>query len=249
MKRIFIFIAIAVIMSGCSEHQKPTVWYKDIVTEYSAEGNGNAFDYTEIKERLPDIEPEKRQEILALSDDKINSMTTEELLITCLDYPLFGDLFFYNDLTAGFRNVSERYNGLQALLKRNDVGEVITAFYGQVEIEKVLTTDEYGVLRLEYLELMMSTDSVLNSADKKVRRELFRICAENCNTIIEEYSQALSTLSLVRIACKILYLDNDEFREFADSDSAVTDFLGGSGAGGISEQSRKEITRLAKQYM
>ncbi len=167
MKRVGI-IAAAGILAGAfaiaglraydaakPEPPKSEVWYKDVAASYLGVDLANTYDYTEFDKQIPQIEPAKRAEFLAVPEEKLAAMTTEELLVTCLDYPIFMDIFFFNTPEMGFKSIYRRYNGLQALLERNDAGEVLTEFYSHIDPEQASKTDEYGALRVKYLELII----------------------------------------------------------------------------------------------
>lgn len=221
--------------SKISEPPSSTIWYKDIMQD-----TGNAFDYTELAKQVPQIEPKDRKEFLALSEEQINSMTTAELLVTCLDYPLFGDMFFYEGVN-GFAALVEQYNGLQALLERNDAGEVLGTFYCAVDLDAVVRTDEYGALRFVYLNNMLSYGDLLSSMSPKTRRELFDKCVSDHKTINECYSTIFNSFQTARIAVKLRYIDSPEFREFADNNDSVVNFINGSGS--VSVECWEEIWR------
>lgn len=228
------------------EQTEQTIWYKDIAAAYFANGIGNAFDYTELSEQIPNIEPKDRQELLALSEEQINSMTTGELLVTCLDYPLFANIFFYDNNITGLTAVAGQYNGLLALLARADAGDVLVGFYGAVSLDSVLQTDSFGTLRLEYLEAMLLSDEVLCSIDSDRRRELFNICVSNISDIYEKYLSEFSPYPAVRIAGKILYIDSPDFKELVDNNREIADFLKGARC---SEETWDRVVNSIQEFM
>lgn len=241
-------IVAAAYASSTTEPYSSTIWYKDVMTVYSPQGTNNAFDYNELSEQIKEIEPSGRKELLALSEEQINSMTTAELLVTCLDYPLFGDIFFYDDITSGFNAVVERYNGLQALLKRSDVGDVLVDFYDAVELNNVLGTDNLGSLRLTYLEMMLSSEKVLGSISLETRRKLYDKCVSNYKEINEKYSSTLNSTACARIAGKVLYIDSPDFKALADGNDSVVNFLNGSGVVEYSEETWKQVEDCVKKF-
>ena len=241
--------AAAAVVGTTPEPAEQVIWYKDIAAAYPAGGVNNAFDYTELSEKIPEIEPKDRQAILALSEEQINSMTTGELLVTCLDYPLFGDFCFYDNAVVGFERVVDNYNGLQALLARDDVGEAAYSFYSAVDLEKVIDTDDFGSLRLNYLTLLISDDRVLENMTSELRQRLVRICAENCAAIYENYNGKLSYIFTARLAGKILFIESDEFKSFAESSEAVGYFLETGTMGGCSDEDWNKIVQFIAEYI
>ncbi len=238
MKHIAIFITLGVLAaallvgmigSKALAASEPVIWYKNTAEECFAESVDNAFDYTELSKQIPETPASERNQLLALSDEQINSMTTAELLVTCLDYPLFFYIVFYDTDKEGFEAIVDQYNGLQALLEREDLGNVLAKFYSAVDLNDVIKTDRPGTFRLRYLELIILSDGVLDSMDSDARKELFKACITNCGNISRKYSSELSSYQTSRIAGNILYLDSPEFKELADSNRSIKDFLDGSG--------------------
>lgn len=234
--------------NGNTAPRSPITWYKDVVTVYSPQGTNNAFDYTELSERIRDIEPVERKKSLDLSQERIDSMTTTELLVTCLDYPLFGDIFFYDNVTSGFNTIAKRYNGLQALLERDDVGDVLVEFYSAVDLENVLATDDLGALRMTYLEMIIASDQVLDSMSLKTRHKLYDKCVSNYKEINEKFSSKLNPAASARIAGKILYIDSPDFKELADKTDSVLDFLNGYGFVEYSEETLTQVEDCVKKF-
>lgn len=261
MKHIGIYIVsgllvLALTVSGISayaassaEHDKPTVWYKDIATTYSTRGTDNAFNYTELNAQIPDIEPCDRNEVLALSKGQVMSMSTEELLVTCLDYPLFGDFALFDNSVMGFERVSDRYNGLQALMNREDVGDVLCDFYAQINLDKVLSTDEFSHLRFEYLTLLFADDKVVQKISPENRKAIIKQCVQNCTDMYSKYKGQLNYIQTARLAGKIMCLENTQFAELVKSSEVIQDFLNTGIVGNYSDEEWKQVVKYVMEYV
>lgn len=64
----------------------------------------------------------------------IDSMTTRALYLSCLDYPLFGDMFAFNSLNQGFENFYNNFNGLREFLGRPDASDVVLQEYQATDL-------------------------------------------------------------------------------------------------------------------
>lgn len=65
-----------------------------------------------------------------IPDDILDTMTTRQLLLTCVDYPLAADALAYADLnTDPFEFVIGKHNGLTELFKRPDFSAELAALY------------------------------------------------------------------------------------------------------------------------
>ncbi len=260
LKRVGIIAAVGILaaalaIAGLSvyaaakpEPPKSGVWYKDIAASYLGVDLANVYDYTELDKQLPQIAPADRAEFLAVPEEKLAAMTTEELLVTCLDYPSYFEIWAFSSLEQGFGIIYNRYNGLRALLERDDVGEALTAFYSHIDLEQVLSKEKYDPFRLKYLELIIEHAVDNMSADS--RRELFEVCREKFTAISEEYGDDYSPIMTIGIAGKILYKESDDLKSFVDGNEDVKGFLGVSDVytGFISEENYKQLCRMVMEY-
>ncbi len=230
------------------ESSKSGVWYKDIAASYLGVDLANTYDYTELDKQLPQIEPADRAEFLAVPEEKLNAMTTEELLVTCIDYPSYWEILAYSTSEMGFNSIYRRYNGLQALLERDDAGEVLTEFYSHIDPEQVLSLEENDPFRLNYLELII--EHAVDNMSAGSRRELFEVCREKFTAISEQYGDDHSPIMTIGIAGKILYKESDDFKSYVDGNEDVKGFLGVSSVhtGFISEENYKQLCRMVMEY-
>lgn len=71
----------------------------------------------------------ERLNAMQVPSDVLANMETEELVITCMNYPaalLYGA---YSNDYVGIRNIISQFNGLQELLKRKDALKYLTKVY------------------------------------------------------------------------------------------------------------------------
>ncbi len=107
--------------------------------------------------------------------DLLRKLTTEALFVTCLHYPLFGDLFAYNDFQLGFDRVKANFNGLQELLGRDDVGKEALKVYKKMDdLGSPQSTDSDERWRYMYAEMLLSQAEVLGKMGEGERKELLR---------------------------------------------------------------------------
>lgn len=259
MKRIVIIAAAGILAAlaivglnvyAASKPEPPRtgVWYKDIAVSYLGVDLANTYDYTELAKQIPQIEPVDRAEFLAVPEEKLAAMSTEELLVTCLDYPSFWEILAFSTLQQGFGCIYDRYNGLQELLERDDVGEVLTEFYSHIDLEQVLSEEKNDSFRLKYLELIIQHAVDNMSADS--RHELFEASRKMFTEISEKYSDVYHPIMNMAIAGKILYKDSENFKSYVDENEGVKGFLGVSRVytGYISEEDYKELCRMILEY-
>jgi hypothetical protein len=237
---------VATIVGESAFSSNSTIWYKDNPITIDAE---DAYDYSVLTETVKQTEPSERKELLKVPEITLINMSTEGLIVTCLDYPLFGNIVFYDSLSLGFDAIVSQYNGLQNLLERSDSGEKLADFYIAIDFNTLLNSDKYNSLRLKYLELLLSDERILNSMSYEKRETLLNCTIENCIKFNSEFQGAFNPNTTARLAGKILYIDNSDFQELADSELTVKAFLNGEGVGEISEELWNEIVSIICPYV
>lgn len=66
-----------------------------------------------------------------VSEDVLNSMTTDALIETIVSYPLLVDMFAYDTLDVGIKYVSEHFKGIVILEKRSDAVTSLTKYVAE----------------------------------------------------------------------------------------------------------------------
>lgn len=119
--------------------------------------------------------------------DILKSMPTSELVKTCLDYPLYPDIVFYDSLQKGMDALIAQFNGLRELMNRQDAGvellKVYCTTYPQ-DFDASLPADRIGAftMKISFLELLLGQEPVLKTLDLK-----------QCVVLLEESVRKLET--------------------------------------------------------
>lgn len=118
-----------------------------------------------------------------IPDEVLEQMTTEELAKVVLKYPCFIDMIFYDTYQEGFEVVRNNFNGLQALLKREDLAEGLLKIYRETNIKQILSLNENQIfdktLDLLYLETLIAQPEVRDSASEEQLNEINSIAELN----------------------------------------------------------------------
>lgn len=90
-----------------------------------------------------------------IPEDILRHISTENLIVSCMNYPLFFTYSAYNNELDGIKIIIENFNGLIELQKRNLAAEKLIDFYSIMDIE---TSDlKYNTLHLGYIELLLTS--------------------------------------------------------------------------------------------
>lgn len=96
----------------------------------------------------------------------LNSLSTNALFITCLNYPRIIDFFLANNLQSGFNICSKRFGALSELLKRPDLNQILLKAYLDIDIQKKSLNgykDNLSHLQIGFIELLISQEKIINA--------------------------------------------------------------------------------------
>ena len=82
-------------------------------------------------------------EMCQLGTEQIQSMTTEELVNVCLEYPFLIDMFAYNTLDDGFHAILDQSDAFKELSQRSDAASILLDVYSK---SNVVTTSDFNTV-------------------------------------------------------------------------------------------------------
>jgi hypothetical protein len=95
-------------------------------------------------------------------------MNTEALIKTCLNYPLYLDMFAFDYKQTGFQLVASSFNGLRELLERKDIGRKILPIY------EAMGDSVERARRHMYIEMLLAQPEVISALDSDGKIRLLR---------------------------------------------------------------------------
>lgn len=227
IKKLFsvVLSASILICSGVQVAKADTVGWQD----------GQRYEYPVTPVDKEWGEFSSHQEMLdhcQLPEECVKEMTTEQLFNTVLKYPLLIDILFYDDVMAGISEVAKQFNGLDELLKREDIQEVLKDKYMAVVIP-VAEHQDYSKLSVDDDVRLMSRQTKENIyLDLQERLEIyFEEALFFMDGISSGYSdsekkaiteEAVSKMEMKAVSPVFNYQKTKGFAEFAykDDDNA-----------------------------
>ncbi len=198
---------------------------------------------------------EQKRQACQIPQSVLNSMSTPDLVVTCLNYPLYGDMMAYDRVQEGFEYVKKGFNGLQELLKRNDVGAGIVELYDKMDpdaIDKNWTPTEKGKHSFKFfnIEILLAQDEVISNLSKKDRINLLREAHEKLK-VKQQHPEiygfmgfANNVLLMGRIMLKERY---EPLEKLSSRETKLNVIL--QKAMPISEELMIEIVKLVEKYL
>jgi len=112
-----------------------------------------------------------------MPDSTPRRLSTEALITTCLNYPLYRDMFCYNDFQIGFQAVSTNFNGLMELLKRADLTKELLYAYEAIKDADLPPREAMEqAVRHMCLEMLLAQPAVIGALDLDGEMRLLREC-------------------------------------------------------------------------
>jgi hypothetical protein len=137
-----------------------------------------------------DLTVAQRWQAVNIAEDKLNKMSTNELIEHCVNFDFMWDIFNYPNYGIGLNVVIENHNGLrELLLNRNDAGKLLLNFYQKIyfnkitEIGKPTARGEF-VAKAFFLELFLSHPNILNQFQGN-EKELIKTILRSHDTCLE----------------------------------------------------------------
>ncbi|MEO8962553.1 MAG: hypothetical protein ABI325_11770 [Ginsengibacter sp.] len=116
---------------------------------------------------------------LQIPSETLKNLTTKALAKTCLNFPMFKDLYFFNTIQTGFNNLKQSFNGFQELLSRNDAAIELLKLYGLMNPEEILHAENDTLkgdfsFRFVEIEILLAQEELINSLNTDIETKLLK---------------------------------------------------------------------------
>ena len=180
----------------------------------------NPYDTPEEWDLLEDAE--EMREVSQLPETARNA-TTAELVLYCMNYNLFDDMFVYESMLEGFDVAKQDYDGLRLLAAREDAGTVLVNLYKAYKLNDQSQLDRSACLRLDYLETMLAQPEILAKLTDEQCRELAAECYNKATQIMNARNDEYGITQTLYLGVKSLMRADSEFARIVNgSDGART---------------------------
>ncbi len=171
----------------------------------------------------------ERLNAMQIPTNTLSGMKTEELVVTCINYPAALHYGIYANEFEGISKIICEFNGLQELLSRKDACKYLTKFYQNAEADGLIKKDErinerFWPLKFRYIELLISQDKIINSSEEKEIVALLGVTINKSELKSENtyhfsrYDHIISSLIIAKILSKLRieeFITNVEYMRFA----------------------------------
>jgi len=158
----------------------------------------------------------ERFDAMQIPKDTLSSMSTPDLVATCLNFPAFGYITAFENIQTGFIILATKFNGLKELAKRQDAAKYLVSIYKETGKKgfnnpNLNLNEEYWTIKFTWIELLLAQNPMILSLGEEDKKKLLLICQDkyNLKRSNEEYS-LVSLTSTIFLMSRILYTVNDD---------------------------------------
>jgi hypothetical protein len=165
---------------------------------------------------------EEKVNACQIPDNVLDSISTEALLETLLNYPLLNDFAAFDVMQRGFERIKSEQDGFGELYGRSDLFDVVTDRYNKMSVHCNDTYPPFvngtAVASIGFmcLEFMMFQDEFLNALNREQQLQLFKAVSDKLqqkNTLPDQYKDFSKWLSFALLG-KIMF--KNEFKPFIE---------------------------------
>jgi len=170
----------------------------------------------------------ERFDAMQIPFDLLKSMSTENLIITCINYPAFGHYTAFNNIQDGINRTIINFNGLQELYIRQDAPSKMVSIYSKLGASNVDIKTDFWWMRFCFFELLLAKKEIINKLNEDEKIHLIK---EAHKRIIDKISdKEQNSLSNIQPTLLIIakVLDNSNYRDFQQKkteNSEIKSFL------------------------
>lgn len=187
-----------------------------------------AFPVRPGSEQWAELSTSKQMDEVCVVPGKVlESLSTEALLMTCLDYPRLPDVFCANDMQAGFEFYANHFNGLKELLNRPDLNQVLLNYYPEIDVNKSTITLDPGqpsFFKTAFFELMISQDQVLAAYKKAEKNKLLSLSRKNLELRRSKGESVGRQVSTALLLSRILSTEDPSFKKSMQDNEVLNAF-------------------------
>lgn len=168
----------------------------------------------------------ERNQVLQIPKEKLDELSTTELLKICLQYPYLIETTFYTNSEDGINYLKSNFNGFRELLTRNDLADILLEKEANMakdfEALESAILEEKGRFSYEHfvVMLLLKQDVVTRLFNESQENELMTILSSNM-ALQKQHPEVFGSINEM-IINELLSLNNGISYRFYPSYSSVT---------------------------
>jgi hypothetical protein len=149
--------------------------------------------------------------VCQIPDKILKIITTKDLIVVCLNYPLQFDFYAYNNLLEGIKNVASNFNGLMELFERKDNAQYLFEMLKtkNAEVTFIIKNKDVSILQQGELivkqtltEMLLSHENVITNTTYEQQKEIASVAVNN--VILKEQMPQLYSMYSIEASAYLL---------------------------------------------
>ena len=152
-------------------------------------------------------------------------MTTRALFETCMNYPVYQIIFFYNFVYGAMQSIAQSLNGFSELYEREDAPELLSSFYTQTDWVSYLQDDPTPGWHLTWFEYILAEERLVKELNERQKEQILSTALKflTDDAMKEKFDGRRSTILLIG---RILLTIDTCRATIEQFDSELPDWLG-----------------------
>lgn len=175
------------------------------------------------------------------------NLSTEELFLICLKYPLLMDIGAFNFFTDGYASYETNFNGIRELYKRSNAPSVIYSYYQQLKLQNAVMYSSISfVFRVSVIEYMISASPVISKYSATQRKEVATELLSKLNIKKAQTGDFPNNYLNSTYRAIILIIKSDADGKLSADDAKLAGYF--TGIGVPHENVLKQVEEMIRQY-
>lgn len=227
-----------------------------ITITINAQQNDDIYNFP-LKPGMPEWKELKTHEemlkVLQLPANVIKAISTGSLIQTCLNYPLFSDMWAHDNIKKGFIQLRKDFAGFNELLNRKDALEELLKLYDKMDpnlISEKSTLLDKGRYTAEFckIELILSQQELMKNSVLDKKNLLFKAIVKKHEEMLKYREFDIRSMESNIFLMGNILADLDlSVKLRMRNDDKVNNFINTSR--GIEKNIIIEIISLSKEYL
>lgn len=197
---------------------------------YTSNSNNDEYIYPISPWTTPEIwktytTHDEKFEALQIPVDILSSISTEGLVETCINYPLYAEFIFFDSLYNGIISLENNFNGLKELYQRKDATMELVQFYLDINMNNLYNNHDFPQFQLSYLEFVLANHAIVDLMTSNERIILMRAVLNNTYERDAEERFSCEDVSKALLLGRLLLNESTAFNEYITNDLALQTFI------------------------
>lgn len=197
--------------------------------------------------------PQDRIAALQIPKNILAKISTEDLLLICLDFPYMSDVFAYDDIANGVRAVASKFNGFKEFLTRQDQTEAMINVFQRISHDNLYLIGNSDIeignnsMRISILSYLLGRNEIQNKMKSSLKTNLLDITKNTINTI-SQYSYFTPSLGYFALHTLKQILSDSPQREIYGDYMSVTRYTPNDSPVLAWKLYQNELSEIEKTY-